>query len=683
MVRSNAAQCAGKPPPYSPPQYHWLCVMCLIGVDYFSSLAYQPSITYEVAGPLGPLATVAVILVTLFGALPAYLYIAGRSPHGQGSVALLEKLVHGWRGKAIVLLLLGFAATDFVMIKTISLADAAEHMVGNNFRPWQDSLDSLALVNNSFLQYSLGDSWRGYCNKQTVITVLLGALCFVFWALMRKGFNRKAITLAVWTTGIYMFLNAVVIGSGVLYLVGHPDLVNAWWQQVLHGHWPTRGESWGIPPGWMLALVSALYLPQLALGLSGFEMSAIVMPQVRGAETDDPACPSGRIRNTRKALVLAALIMSVYLMGSILVTNILIPADAFGSGGLAHNRALAYLAHGGALVDGSGAVQANPLFGEVFGSIYDASTVIILCLAGMSVITALQTLLPQFLLRLGMQLHWVHRWGMLFLMFALINLGVTLWFHASVTDQRGAYATAVLVLMSDAAIVTAIDRRRRARPGRLWRIPWLFGPLALIFLLMTFAVVAMNPSGLVIAAGFILTIFVSSVFSRAVRVGELRTIGFEFLNEGSKILWDRLKHLDFPVLIPHRPGRTERDWKEEAMRREHQLSADVEIVFMEVDLEDPSNFFQDLLVEVVQEGRRYVIKVTRCVSVAHAIAAVALEMSRLSKPPTLHFGWTEKSLLEASWGYIVSGEGNVPWKVRELIDRQEPDPDRRPRVVVG
>src|SRR5207245_2953382 len=156
-------------------------------------------------------------------------------------------------------------------------------------------------------------------------------------------------------------------------------------------------------------------------------------------------------------------------------------------------------------------------------------------------------------------------------------------------------------------------------------------------------------------------------FSRAVRVGELRTIGFEFLDDDSKVLWDKLKLLDFPVLIPHRPGRTERDWKEAAMRREHQLSADAEIVFMEVDLEDPSNFFQDLLIEVIQEGRRYVIKVTRCVSVAHAIAAVTMEMSRFSKPPTLHFGWTEKSMLEASWGYIVSGEGNIPWKVRELI----------------
>src|SRR5262249_25650395 len=106
------------------PAYFWPWVLCLLGVDYFSTLAYQPSITFSAAGRLGPLATVVVVLVTLFGALPVYFYIAGKSNQGQGSIALLERFVHGWVGKTIILLLLGFAATDFVMIKTLSLADA-------------------------------------------------------------------------------------------------------------------------------------------------------------------------------------------------------------------------------------------------------------------------------------------------------------------------------------------------------------------------------------------------------------------------------------------------------------------------------------------------------------------------------------------------------------------------------
>src|SRR5262249_32644704 len=94
-------------------EYYWLWVMCLLGLDYFSPLAYQPSITFHETNRLGPLATAAVVLVTLFGALPVYCYLAGRSPGGQGSLGILSTLVRGWRGKTLVLILLGFAATDF------------------------------------------------------------------------------------------------------------------------------------------------------------------------------------------------------------------------------------------------------------------------------------------------------------------------------------------------------------------------------------------------------------------------------------------------------------------------------------------------------------------------------------------------------------------------------------------
>src|SRR5687768_15767707 len=123
-------------PAAHPHQSFWLWVMCLTGVDYFSTLAYQPSIAFENAGLLAPFATVVLVLVTLFGALPLYRYVAGRSFHGQGSIGMLANLLRGWPGKILVLTLLGFAATDFVLTKTLSAADAAEHLISNPIWPF-------------------------------------------------------------------------------------------------------------------------------------------------------------------------------------------------------------------------------------------------------------------------------------------------------------------------------------------------------------------------------------------------------------------------------------------------------------------------------------------------------------------------------------------------------------------
>src|SRR3954452_1518107 len=110
MTTATARQSSPDAPAARPaPPAWWPWVLCLLGVDYFSTLAYQPSISFQVAGRLAPPAALLVVAVTLFGALPVYWYVARRSAHGQGSIALLESLVHGWRGKTLILMLLGFA----------------------------------------------------------------------------------------------------------------------------------------------------------------------------------------------------------------------------------------------------------------------------------------------------------------------------------------------------------------------------------------------------------------------------------------------------------------------------------------------------------------------------------------------------------------------------------------------
>lgn len=652
-------------------QYAWPWILSLLGLDYFSTLAYQPSITYEVAGRLGPLATAVVVLLAIFGVVPVYCYLAGRSPGGFGSVGMLETVVHGWRGKTLVLVLLGFAAADFVMLKTISLADAAEHLRGvqpgrvhNIFRFGADWFC------NAVRPYVPSD-WDGYLNEQLVVTLFLSMLGFLFWFVLRKGFNRNVIALAAPLVVTFLLIDGFVIAAGIRHLLDHPEVLDGWVEQIREGSWD--GFSWE-GAGWSGALfLSLLFLPNLALGLSGFEMSMILMPQIRGSKAAGTDQPAGRIRNTRKVLISAVLIMSVYLLGSVLVTTLLIPEEEQSRS--ARFRALSYLAHGGPV--STGADDRLPLCGPWLGVAHDVVTVLILSFAGTSVMTALSVLLPRYLLRFGMELRWADRWGVLLMAFAAINLLVTLYFKASVDAQRGAYTTSVLVLMTAAALVVVADRRRRF--GQSPYFIFVAGTL----LAITLGVAVVSWSSILIASLFILAILAMSVLSRAMRVDELRTIGFEFKDEESKFLWDSLRLADFPILVPHRPGKHERDLKEAQIRRDHQLAREVDVVFLEIHVDDPSNFFQNLLVEVIGEEYRFVIKVTRAVSIPHAVAAVALEMSRSSKPPGLHFGWSDIDLLSASWTYLAFGEGNIPWKVRELILRAEPDPSKQPRVIVG
>ncbi|HYT92058.1 MAG TPA: amino acid transporter, partial [Gemmataceae bacterium] len=135
--------------------------------------------------------------------------------------------------------------------------------------------------------------------------------------------------------------------------------------------------------------------------------------------------------------------------------------------------------------------------------------------------------------------------------------------------------------------------------------------------------------------------------------------------------------------VPHRPGHRDLASKEESIRAEHRLGPEVPIVFVEAQLGDTSDFYQAPLLAIRHEQERFILRITHCASIAHAIAAAALELSRTGQPPEIHFGWSNESPMAANVSFVLFGEGNVPWIVRELIRAAEPDPARQPRVVIG
>ena len=514
--------------------------------------------------------------MTLAGALPVYHRVAQESFHGEGSIAMLERLLSFWSGKLFVLTLLGFAATDFLITITLSAADATAHAVENPHVPAALHGHEVALT--------------------LVLIALLGAVFL-------KGFT-EAIGVAVVVVGVYLALNVVVVLVGLWHVFTAAHVVTDW----THGLTAQHGS-----PLLMVGLALVVF-PKLALGLSGFETGVAVMPHIHGAPDDTEERPVGRIRGTKKLLTTAAVIMSVFLITSSVITTLLIPLPEFQPGGSANGRALAYLAH--------------EYLGSGFGSVYDLSTIAILWFAGASAMAGMLNLMPRYLPRYGMAPHWARATRPMVLVFTAVAFLVTWIFDADVDAQGGAYATGVLVLITSAAVAGTLAARRAGQRG--WTIG--FAVIAVVFVYTTGANVVERPDGVKIGACFIAGIVLISFLSRILRAFELRVTEVT-LDDTAATFVDGAA--DKIRLVANEPdNRDDEEYREKLLqiRRDHDVPADAEMLFVEVTIPDPSDFETALNVHGELVHDRYRVLRLESATVAERAGRAAAAHPRPHRP---------------------------------------------------
>lgn len=614
--------------------HSWWKVMCLTGVDYFSTLSYLPGIAFLAAGALSPFATLLIVALTLLGMLPMYRRVAKESPHGQGSVAMLERLLPFWRGKVFVLILLGFVATSWIITITLSSADATVHLLENPYVP--DFLEGQAVP------ITIG------------LLVVLGGVFLL-------GFT-EAVTVAIPLVVIFLALNAVVIGVSVVSVIANPVTTTDWIAALTS----TGGGFGG------LLVPAVLAFPLLVLGLSGFETGVSMMPLVSSTGKTPEERLASRVRNTRKLLTAAALIMSVYLLSSSFVTTLLIPAEAFEEGGEANGRALAYLAH--------------EQLGNTFGTVYDVSSILILWFAGASAMAGLINIVPRYLPAYGMAPDWSRAVRPVVLVYTTISILITIGFGADVNAQAGAYATGILAMMVSAAAAVTISAIRQP-PGRARaRASVGFGILTLILVYALVENILEAPDGIAISGLFILGIVVVSLVSRVARTTELRADRIEFDESARQFVVDSIDFDGQLNLIANRRASgtiAEYSEKEMAQRGMNPVPGAADVMFLEIEIVDPSEFSEVLHVRGVQVGHHRILRASSPAA-PNAIAAILIALrDGAGVRPHAYFEWSEGNPIKHLLQYLLLGRGDTAPVVREILRENVRDASLRPGIHVG
>jgi len=608
----------------------WWKVMTLTGVDYFSTLSYLPAIAVLAAGALSPVATLLIVLLTLFGMLPMYRRVAKQSPHGQGSVAMLEKLLPFWRGKIFVLVLLGFVATSWIITITLSSADATVHLLENPLVP---------------------EALRG---MNVVVTVVL---LLVLGGVFLLGFN-EAVNVAIPLVVIFLGVNAVVIVVSVSAIVADPGALDDWLQRLV-----ASSDDFGD-----VTRTAVFAFPLLVLGLSGFETGVSMMPLVKSEGFTEFQVLASRVRNTRKLLTTAAVIMSAYLLATSVVTTVLIPAEEFEEGGSANGRALAYLAH--------------LYLGEGFGTVYDISSVLILWFAGASAMAGLINIVPRYLPSYGMAPEWSKAVRPVVLVYTGISIVITIASNADVNAQAGAYATGILAMMvSGSVAVTIAAYRKRERRGSFG-----FTVLTVVLLYALVANVIEKPDGIAISSLFIAGIITVSLVSRVYRATELRVERIEFNATAQRLIAEALAEGGQINVIANRRETGKREEyaeKEASQRGMNPVPSHARILFLEVDVVDPSTFSQTLRVRGVEVEEYRILRVESAV-VPNTIAAILLALrDATGVRPQCYFEWAEGNPIAYLFKYLLFGRGDTAPLVREILRENEKDPALRPSIHVG